>query len=402
MRPPKRFRVLLALVVFMTPSLSHNANAESKTDWNFSQLENGTLSLIVGQLAFSGWNYSVLPNKDHPNFTSVFPVCEGNNFNNCVLSLDSKKKSDQDWQKGTISFAETPNSPGAEHMLYGDGGMANVVGNIEEDAAKKIPTGRTSSIWSLPATPHKKGSQYLVSVSVDNFSLPDAMNPINFKASIIPILYNPGSKKWNGPLNSVLAYSEILDFPEETEFRISIKLGVTSTQISTFFNGRIKSPSIQLSKDILTISGSPEESPLAQTEVVKYSDLTIAERGVLPQSFNAKWFETHAFYPGLTNDSARPFVNFSIWEPRIRQIGVVKSWWLGSSSRISDCKISTFSGFISSNALLYSNRSPEWDTKGKTLGYQMASTHLDHDGNLNRGNLDLVIGERGCWGRRFT
>jgi hypothetical protein len=390
-KTPKIRWVLLFVLLFLSSGFTHGAKAASETNWNIGQLQKGYLSLLAGQSAYIGANYSVLPNRDHAKFISVFPTCELGDFKNCIISLESKQKSDSDWTKGTVGFSETPNSPGVIAINYANGTQPHLVGNIEEDASKGIPTGRTSSIWNLPSTPHKGGSQYLVSVSMDNFSLADITNPINFNVSISPIIFSPASRKAYGPIDSVLAYSDFVVFPDDVEFRISIKLGVTSKMISTFFNGRIKSPLIDISNDVLTISGSPEDSPLAQSEILKYTDLSDAEKAIVPPSFDAKWFETNSFYPGLNNDSVRPFANFSIWEPRIRQVGRAKSWFLNSSNRFSDCQISTFSGFVSSNALLYSKRAPEWDSSNNSLGYQMASTHLDQDGNLNRGNMDLVL-----------
>lgn len=390
-RTPKTRWVLIFVFLFLSSGFTHDAKAASETNWNFGIPQKGYVSLLVGQSAFAGANYSVLPNQDHAKFISVFPTCEFGEFKNCIISLESRHKSDSDWSKGTVGFSETPNSPGVIAINYANGTQPHLVGNVEEDVSKGIPTGRTSSIWNLPSTPHKGGSQYLVSVSVDNFNIADVNNPVNFSASISPIVYSPALRKGYGPIDSVMAYSDFFVYPEDVEFRISIRLGVAAKKISTFFNGRIKSPQIDLASDVLTISGFPEDSPLAQTEFVKYTDLSDAERAIVPPSFDAKWFETNSFYPGLNNDSVRPFTNFSIWEPRIRQVGIAQTWYLNSSNRLADCKITIFSGFVSSNALLYSNRAPVWDPSSNSLGYQMASTHLDHNGNLNRGNMDLVL-----------
>ena len=391
MKRPKSRWVLIFVLVFLPSGLTHEAHAAWQSAWNIGQLQNGHLSLLVGQTAFSGANYSVLPNRDHAKFIAVFPTCDFGNFKNCIIGLESKRTSDVDWSKGTVGFSETPNSPGAIANNYADGSQPHLVGNLEEDVSKGIPTGRTSSIWNLPTTPHKGGNQYLVSVSVDNFNLADVTNPVNFNVGINPIVYSPSSRKAWGPIDSVYAYSDFFEFPDDVEFRISIKLGVTAKMISTFFNGRIKSPQFDITNDVLTISGSPEDSPIAQSGILKYTELSDSEKAIIPPSFDTKWFETNSFYPGLTNDSVRPFTNFSIWESKIRQVGIAKSWFLNSSNRFSDCQISTFSGFVSSNALLYSKRAPEWDSSSNSLGYQMASTHLDQDGNLNRGNMDLVL-----------
>ena len=391
MKTSKISWVLIFVFLFLSSGFTRDAKAASETNWNFGIPQKGYVSLMLGSSSFAGANYSVLPNQDHAKFISVFPTCELGEFKNCIISLESKRKGDLNWSKGTVGFSETPNSPGAVAINYANGTQPHLVGKNEEDASKGIPTGRTSSIWNLPSTPHKGGNQYLVSASVDNFNFADVNNPVNFQVSINPIVYSPALRKSYGPIDSVMAYSDFFAYPDDIEFRISIRLGITAKMISTFFNGRIKSPQIDIADDILTISGFPEEHPRAQTEFLKYTDLSNAERAILPPSFDAKWFETNSFYAGLTNDSVRPFANFSIWEPKIRQIGTVKSWFVNSSNQVADCQISTLSGFVSSNALLYSTRAPEWNPSSNSLGYQLASTHLDHDGNVNRGNLDLVL-----------
>jgi hypothetical protein len=391
MKSPSTRWIFLFVFLFLWSGFTHEAKAASETNWNFGIPQKGYVSLLVGSSSFAGANYSVLPNQDHSKYISVFPPCELGEFKNCIISLESKRKSDLDWSKGTVGFSETPNSPGAVAINYANGTQPHLVGKNEEDISKGIPTGRTSSIWNLPSTPHKGGSQYLVSASFDNFNIADVNNPVNFQVSVNPIVYSPALRKSWGPIDSVMAYSDFVAYPDDVEFRISIRMGITAKMISTFFNGRIKSPQIDIANDILTISGFPEEHPQAQTEFLKYADLSNAERAILPASFDAKWFETNSFFPGLTNDSVKPFANFSIWEPKIRQIGTVKSWFVNSSNRVADCQISTLSGFVSSNALLYSTRAPEWNPSSNSLGYQLASTHLDHDGNVNRGNMDLVL-----------
>jgi hypothetical protein len=49
------------------------------------------------------------------------------------------------------------------------------------------------------------------------------------------------------------------------------------------------------------------------------------------------------------------------------------------------------SGYVSTNATAYSAGPPNFNSQQGTLDYRVASTHLNKDGSLNRGNYSLVI-----------
>ncbi len=49
------------------------------------------------------------------------------------------------------------------------------------------------------------------------------------------------------------------------------------------------------------------------------------------------------------------------------------------------------SGYVSTNATAYSAGPPSFNSQQGTLDYRVASTHLNKDGSLNRGNYSLVI-----------
>ncbi len=351
----------------------------------------GRYYVVAGELWGGGARYSLLPNSNHPNYAAVFPVCEGNKFNNCILSLESKKISENNWTPASVAYANTPSSPGAAAMSYSDGTTPHLVGNIEEDASKKIPTGRTSSVWTLPSAPHNGGNQYLVSVALDTFPIDSYQSPINFKAGITPIKFNPKAKKPSGPLEDVWAYSDSYNFPEDQEFRLKIKLGVAEEQISTFFSGRIVSPELNIENGILTISGAPQKYPIAQSDLLEYKNLTQGEKDNLEIRWGKDYFKTKSAGGGIFNTSPSSFSDFTIWESRLKQLGLAQSWLISSMNNPYDCKVSTIAGFVSGNALLFSKTPPSWDKQSSTLNYKMASLHRDSSGTLNRGNFDLAL-----------
>jgi len=49
------------------------------------------------------------------------------------------------------------------------------------------------------------------------------------------------------------------------------------------------------------------------------------------------------------------------------------------------------SGYVSTNATAYSSGPPSFNPKEGTLDYRVASTHLNKDGSLNKGNYSLVV-----------
>jgi hypothetical protein len=265
------------------------------------------------------------------------------------------------------------------------------VGDIEENPTKGIPTGRTSSIWSLPTAAHKGGDQYLVTVSLNTFPAAGSLSPVNFNVIISPIFFTPDKRKPWGPIESVGAYSENSEFPDDIVYRLSVKLGVASKQISSFFNGRIDSPEFTLVGDVLTISGSPQISPRAQTAAIKFSDLSIEEKASLNQPYSEQWFSTGSLADYLSSDSYQSFGKFRVWEPRLRQIGKVKSWSINSTNSGFDCRINSLAGFVSSNAMLYTSGAPIWNESSGSLAYQLASPHKDEAGNVNIGRYDLVL-----------
>ena len=141
---------------------------------------------------------------------------------------------------------------------------------------------------------------------------------------------------------------------------------------------------------MLTISGAPRKYPIAQSENMQYKNLTKSEKDSIRQ-WKADFFETQSARGGLLNNSPSDFSDFSIWETKLKEIGLKQSWSISSMNNPFDCKVPTIAGFVSSNSLLYSTSPPLWDENTSTLNYKMASLHTDSSGAINRGNFDLAI-----------
>jgi len=392
-RKPALRYLLISLVLCSLLTSNLQSFASERVSFNYTPIPAGQVgkySVMAGEIWGEAATYSVPPSATHSYYSALFPVCDGNKYSNCIVSFESKKISDETWVSASVEYSETKNSPGTVAIQYANGSAPQLVGNIDEDIVKGIPTGRSSSVWSAPNAPHNGGSQYLLSVRLNTFPYDVYSAPTNFSVGIQPIKYDPSSRKSYGPLDSAWAYGTSFNFPENQEFRIKVKLGLAAQQISTFFSGRVNSPEFNIENGILSISGSPQSYPLAQSEVLDYKDLSNLEKDSI-EIWKEDFFRSKSAVGGIFNDSADPFSKFIIWESRLKQIGLTQSWFISSMKNTYDCKVSTLAGFISSNALFYSRTPPTWDSNNSTINYRMASLHTDANGDINRGNLDLVL-----------
>ena len=105
-------------------------------------------------------------------FTSVFPVCEKQDQINCISQFSASKSGDE--------FID------AKFVQYFPLKVLNAfVGND----SRHVPTGSSSSIWSIPSLPHAGGDLYLLNISVvgDVFPNMNEARISNFTASIWPV-----------------------------------------------------------------------------------------------------------------------------------------------------------------------------------------------------------------------
>ena len=350
----------------------------------------GQVVVDVGMGDIGAFFDSILPTSDSPSYTAVFPKCDGEAYGNCVMSIEYRPVGSKEWQLGEFSREKLPIVPG-EVVTYANGKPSHFAGAIKEDVKQKIPAGDSSMLLKLPNAPHAGGIEYLVSVLYSTFPRGNLNLPIDFRVELLPVNYHPKKPKYSvvGGRMTPNAYMDFFEFPDDFEYRIKMKLGVIANRISTFFYGRINSPEIEIGGGILTISGKPEKFPIAQSKIISYFDLNQGQRKLF--SGSEEDFKRGGVVNFIGGRGAQDFEDFVAWEPLITEIGKTSAWNIKSSFNVGDCRTSGVSGFVSSNAMLFNTSPPTWDESAQSLDYKIASTHIDTIGNLNRGDLHIIL-----------
>ena len=366
----------------------------------------GKVALNVGMDAFGGYFESTQPSKDSSNFTSVFPACNGMLYGNCIVSVESRIVDSGIWREGSVDRRPIPMSTRIS-LAYSDGKAPHYAGEIKENAQKQIPAGLNSVIWNLPDAPHAGGTSYLVSVFYSTFPRGTMQQVLDFRAELVPVNFHPERANYisSDSQTTAHAYMDYFDFPSQVEYKISIKLGVVATKISTFFNGRIQDPQISLDDEFLVIAGKPEKFPIAQSSVVSYVDLSKEQKRVFQDSSAENYISRTGFIGMIGDRDEVNFVNFNSWEKDLKEVGKLTAWNMSSAANPGDCRTKKIGGFVSSNAMLYSTTPPIWNSRNNSLNYQIASLHLSNEGKINVGNFDLLLHSdliRCLWKREIT
>lgn len=93
----------------------------------------------------------------------------------------------------------------------------------------------------------------------------------------------------------------------------------------------------------------------------------------------------------------RGLEEYSAWSPYLKEkaLTTVSNWSFGTNMSSSDqscLKVpGEISGFVASNASVYSSKPPQWDAATSSLTYKVAAPHLDELGNVNTGNYTLAM-----------
>ena len=318
LRLRKIFGVLIViLATFLLPqtTFAQDSADEFKQDdsWIFpSWYQPGLQGVLFSEQTVSlPWSYLTQANKDTfplaedptcdslestkcdakvvKNFTSVFPVCEKQDQINCISEFSASKSGDD----FTV----------AKFVQYFPLKVLNAfVGND----SRHVPTGSSSSIWSIPSLPHAGGDLYLLNISVvgDVFPNVNEARISNFTASIWPVRIidlhqcdqlaksagncdsgfqigfnmgggNPNERIWmknSGPgpdgIHNCVSKSqgfcaEKFGFPEFSRFQFKLKTNALPTG---WLHGRLTDPNISIkpssSFSELTVSAAPTRVPI--------------------------------------------------------------------------------------------------------------------------------------------
>lgn len=334
---------------------------------------------------------STAPNKVGDPYNAVFPACESDIAKNCIESVDYKV-GDGEWEKGELSdYVQT----GMDGQIDGRDQNGNIFrfNNFPEDKKSGSPGGGKASTWILNGAPHAGGREYLASVTFNSNS--------EFSVNLIPIKWGELSTwNWDGNSVSTRKWSDY-EFPEGVQFRMNIHLGVIADKVNTWFFGRLTSPTINVTGDLLTITAFPGYSSAAASDYFNCGHSVVAEadrkRIIFPSGCTHRTISPQ-------NDSGS-YSAFKYFEPYLHQWKYQTAWKLDSQDSSKpgsvnafqiqkECKIQGIAGVSVTNALIMQNQLPTWDANSRELIYNIASTHLDAYGKPNIGNLDIVLSEK--------
>ncbi len=187
----------------------------------------------------------------------------------------------------------------------------------------------------------------------------------------------------------------------KSELKYSVSVRVPRS-VSGWLRGRVSEPNfdVQLLNEksqVLTISAKPVRIPIAGGWI------TFSQ---LPSGFIEKIWPSGGYDP---NPNAAYFLvanpsqgdqgmrEYSSWAPYLKEKAIVttSNWSFGTNMDGSEQPClrvpGEISGFVASNASVYSSKPPEWDAGTSTLTYKVASPHLDENGVVNSGTYTLAM-----------
>lgn len=358
----------------------------------------GYTRLLFGQ-EIGTFNYSVQPTELNGSYVSVLPPCVSKSSTECIESLEYRLNPDSNWESAVLQTRTNPSMDGVVAFRWRNG-VNQFYGPVSPDPNIFRPAGSTSRTWKMKGAPHAGGDEYLLSVTVsdlDDTGRKNQWQSLSITLRAIKWVTPPPFGKWDKTENSITEFNT----PLNVEFRVSINLGMLDGKIGSWYNGRLSNPKITRLDKKLIISAAPASVPIAGTNYFTCTSL---------EGNQKEYFLYHSgretFFSGpMCNDPLGSTLNtssadvdafeaFELWEKSLFEFGKNTYWSLEASSNLdSSCKSSDVSGFVSSNALVYTKNPPYFNPRTSQLSYRIASTHLDKNGQLNKGQFHLVLKE---------
>lgn len=181
---------------------------------------------------------------------------------------------------------------------------------------------------------------------------------------------------------------------------ISVKVRVPST-LSGWLRGRVVNPKFETmalssKSQEITISAKPAKLPIFGGWV---SDSRITPAFLAEAFPGGDYFldsrpSSHVVSPSI---GAQGIKEFNLWNPYLndRALTTITNWSFGAANAQSqnEClnRTSEITGFVTSNASVYSSNPPQWNPQDSTLTYQVASPHNDENGIPNLGTYTLAM-----------
>lgn len=389
---------LLPLAAAQDTGLAAVGTEKSRNDAYLLKFQDDSISFANS----SGYQMRrTFENADRPTsdfYRAVLPYCGSDHTFGCIENIEIKGTSGADWEKLTPG-EKFWNHPIASYTPNPDGSsIDNLWSSWKGDSEIGLPPSEKVQIFNSTKNLHGGGSAYVVkSLMSGNDVFKGRFNISAFSLSIIPIKvlkYDPtvvDSKE----VFSVQNYR----FPKNVEFRVTVKLGVLYSQLNGWFFGRIGDAQIDLNEKTQTvvIRGLPSITPV-QTgympypvpEKFKQNFITLPDKstGNLP---------TYIIAPA-NSDSVKNWLNYKDYlrttashESEVWQMDALPNSYGQSDLEQCSATQSGVTGLLTTNATAYGTKPPTWDSKEKTLNYQVAGPELLSTGSKNLGNYLLAI-----------
>lgn len=406
-KTPKLFAILLVFSIAVT---SGAAAEDSKSELNGKLLppKKGQFQITFNQGADGNfgdrYSYRVNPSKEVdptrplPHYSAILPACLTATDITCIESVESKKTSEGSWIKGILSKNQLDVKKLKISALTPS---FYEYGTWSADKLSNLAAAGVASSWDFPTSPHRDGFSYLAIVQFGSslISERNAFNP-ELGFSELNGMIQPWSWKclefgtcdWLGR-----AIGEgSLALPEDVEFRMTIRTNFLSSRIGTWVVGRLEKPTIDFNSEKLTISGKPVVYPMGfsmlDTQEECVARISSVFSKYFPRAPNACTTGTSGFSTNSNDEVALAL--FDALDGSVIQNSQLGRWTFSNvktSNKLDSCTDPKSFSFATSNAMLYSVNPPVWDKENSTLSYRIASTHLDRNGNVNKGSYSLAI-----------
>lgn len=425
-------KVVFALILALSFPATNASADEIPQSSRFQEIHSGSaespedLTVTFRPTSFFESDFSIPPIEGSNWYTAVFPPCDEVTISNCIEALEMREVGSDTWRVGTLNYQfKAKNRSTLTAMrdpqnnrfwYYGD--------SAAEDNSLGINFGG-ASLWSFPNLVHEGGASYKVSVAYSTFAIGSAQTPNIFDFNVTPVKsYLPNNPAtctetaYLGPLDTQKLPScgnglsrispepkefnyVAFDFPKNVEVRIKVRLGKLKSLMSTWFNGRIGKPEINMNSDSISISGTPLMVPFSKTSIIKCATLSASARALVRAALSESGQcgigkSGYNWVAGSTTAKidVGPIEIFKAYEPFVRELGKASYWSLTSFSENSKCKSDDLAGVVTSDAQVYATAVPTFNDVTRVLEYSIASPHLDSKGQPNSGNFSLALNKK--------
>jgi hypothetical protein len=334
------------------------------------------------------------------SWIAELPHCDEKHKIYCVASLEARSSSSSAFEAGQISaWKPTSNDPMLDIETYTSNGVLKNA-EFEVSPTSREITGGRAEVWDFPNTTHLGGSQYLLAAGLrTNTSNTPGVLPFSLDINLTPVFLADRLKavdntKW--PRYPVDYYGQEFHFEENSEFRLTLKLGDLTSKVGNWLNSTFSDGTIDVGIDSLVITGKHSKKLIAISSPMKCKELpdlasfekVACDNGAFEGSRGLRGITEQHERLNLTS-SSYPQGAFAFWESKLKPIGYKTKWavrTIPAPYNSSGCRVETKEmAMVGTNATAWSHWGPRWNQDSRALEYGAASLHLDGDGAVQTG-----------------